>query len=129
MTGVFVYRGTEAGLLLKFMRGYGLVSFKGGRQAAKIRIKGKSFGAQVGGSAEWGVGLVMGLNDTSLFGGDYTGSTKRATAADETVNYGELLTPSYDAGSKDIHHIFLVITGRGLSAGVARSELTITTSW
>jgi hypothetical protein len=128
VVGVFVYRATEAGLILKVMRGSGLVTFKGGRKAAEITLRSTSVGAHIGGSAEWGAGLIVGLKKDSDFGGEYSGSSRSAVAIDESSSYGALLTPSATS-STDTHAIFVVITGRGLSAGTGGTKLTITTSW
>ena len=129
VTAVFVYKATEAGLILKIMRGSGLITFKDGKKAAEISLKSSSLGAQIGGSAEWGVGLVMGLTDMSRFGGEYSGSVRKATAVDTTTYAGVILTPSSNAGGKDTHRLFMVTTGRGLSAGVGGAKVTITPSW
>jgi hypothetical protein len=128
VTAVFVYKATEAGLILKIMRGSGLITFKDGKKAAEISLKSSSLGAQIGGSAEWGVGLVMGLTEMSHFGGEYSGSVRKATAVDSSTSSGVVLTPSSNAG-KDTHQLFMVTTGRGLSAGVGGAKLTITPSW
>jgi len=127
ITGVFVYRATEAGLILKVMRGSGLATFKSGRKAAEISLRSTSVGAHIGGSAEWGAGLVLGLKKDSDLGGEYTGSARSAVAIDESSSYGVLFTPS--AGGSESHSIFVVITGRGLSASAGTSKMTITTSW
>ncbi len=84
VVGVFVYRATEAGLILKVMRGSGLVTFKAGRKAAEISLRSTSVGAHIGGSAEWGAGLIVGLKKDSDFGGEYSGSSRSAVAIDES---------------------------------------------
>jgi hypothetical protein len=129
VTAVFVYRATEAGLLLKVMRGNGLVTFKDGRKAAEFSIKSTSFGAHIGGSVEWAIGLVMGPADPSNFGGDYSGRMRRATAIDSNSSDGVVLIPSDSIEGKNTRQIFLVVSGRGLSAGTGGAKLTITPSW
>lgn len=118
VSAVFVCRTTEAGLIYRRSSGYGLVTFKGDKEAVEIKLKSSSFGVQIGGSAAWGIGLVMGLKDASHFGGTYSGDEKSATAIDETASGGAVFSNSSYAESKNAHDIFLVITGRGLSAGV-----------
>ncbi len=121
---VFVVRAGEGGIFVKFMRGEGLVSFKGGRQAAPFSLTKWSAGAMVGGSAQWSVGLVAGIAKENEFGGDYTGAVKGATAAEShSAGYAVFSPAGTDAGKLEI---YLISAGRGLSAGVGRGKMTIT---
>jgi len=124
ITAVFVYRSTEAGLLYKRMSGHGIVAFKNGKSST-IKLTSSSLGAQIGGSAEWGLGLVIGLKDPSHFGGNYSGQKKSATAVDSTTSWPEIFSNSDYAESTRIHDICFVVTGRGLSAGVSKGRITI----
>jgi len=121
---VFVYQGAEGGLVVKFMSGQGLVSFKGGRQAAKLSLRSLSAGAQIGGSAMWGVALMLGLEREADLGGDYTGAITGATAVDETAQHPLVLTQE---GKPQV--LWLVNAGRGLSAGAGGVKLTVTPDW
>ena len=129
VTGVFVYRAAEAGLLLKILRGHGLVTFRNGRKAGEFTVRSTSFGAHVGGSAEWCIGLVLGLTDQAKFGGDYSGRMRRATAIDSNSADAVIFTPSASPEGAETHQIFLVVSGRGLSAGTGGAKLTITPAW
>jgi len=120
---VMVYSSAEGGLVVKFMKGQGLISFKGGRQQATIYLKSVSAGAIVGGGAQWAAGLVLGLNSEEDFGGDYRGVTKSAAAGDTIKSDGIFLE-----GGKE-HKIFLVSTVRGVSAEAGKTKLTITRGW
>lgn len=122
--GVLVYQGAEAGLVVKFMSAEGLVSLKGGHQAAKVSLRSVSAGAQIGGSAMWGVALLLGLAREADLGGDYTGAITGATAADETAQHPLVLTQE---GKPQV--LWLVNAGRGLSAGAGGVKLTVTPDW
>ncbi|MGI5863526.1 MAG: hypothetical protein ACOX6T_15930 [Myxococcales bacterium] len=126
--GVLVFEGGEGGLLVKFMKASGLLSFKGGRQAAEVSLRTWSAGAQAGGSALWGVALVMGLNSEAHFGGDYSGKLITATAGDETTNRALLLSLK-DGKGKRAHDLWVVTAGRGLSAGAGGAKMTISPRW
>lgn len=129
VNAVFVFHAGEGGLLVKFMTGEGLISFESGKQAANIHLRSWSAGAQIGGSAVWGIGLVMGLKNISHFGGDYTGKIKSATAADETTVNGAVLSLSDCEDEKKCHDIYVVHSARGLSAEVGWAKMTIAPGW
>ncbi len=128
VNAVFVYRAGEGGVIVKFLKGDGKISFAGGRQKGTIYIKAVSAGAQIGGSAVWGVGLVMGLNKAEHFGGDYTGKATHATAGDDSAPGGQVLSLDTEEDEKK-HDILLLFSGRGLSAGVGGETLSITPDW
>lgn len=123
--GVFLYSSGEGGFIVKYMNGDGYAAFKGSKEGGKIHLKAWSAGAQIGGKASWGVGLLMGLNKVSHFGGDYTGSVKGATAGDSATRGAVILSKS----GKRAHDLALITVGRGLSAGVGGASLTITPGW
>lgn len=127
--GVFVFRSGEGGIVVKFMKGDGLASFKDGKQEGALSISSWSAGAQVGGSATWGIGLVMGLKNPRHFGGEYSGGVKGATAGDATTPGGLWLHPRDDEGGKKAHDLLLILSARGLSAGVGGARMTITPDW
>lgn len=127
--GVLVFRAGEGGFLVKFMKGDGLVSFKGGRQAGPVLLKSWSAGAQVGGSAMWGVALVMGLGQPADFGGDYTGNQSGATGGDASAANAVVLSLSEDEEGKQPHDLYILYAARGLSAGVAGAKMTVTPDW
>jgi hypothetical protein len=126
ISAVFVYGASEAGLLYKKMSGNGFILFKQSGRSAKIKLNSSSFGAQIGGSAEWGLGLVFGLKDPEDFGGVYSGQRKNATAVNSTTAFGEVFSNSNSVESKKAHDIMLILTGSGLSAGNSRGNLLIT---
>lgn len=49
---------------------------------AKLALKGVTVGAQIGGSSERGLGLVLGLSSPRAFGGDDSGTAAAATMAE-----------------------------------------------
>ena len=124
---VFVYGAGGGGFVVKFMKGEGLVSFKNGRQAARIYVQGISGGAVIGGSMEWAIGLVMGLPSEADFGGDYVGNLRQATAGDETVASGMFLESQNQAPAS--HGLYILVSSRGLSAEAGQIRLTITPGW
>jgi hypothetical protein len=125
ISAVFVYRATEAGLIYKKMSGDGLVLFRQSGKSSKIKLSSSSLGAQIGGSAEWGLGLVLGLKDPADFGGVYSGQRKNATAVNSSTARGEVFSSSNSADSKKAHDILLILTGSGLSAGNSKGKLII----
>lgn len=127
--GVFVYRAGEGGLIVKFMKGDGYLSFSGGKQAGQIYMKSVSVGAQIGGSARWGVGLVMGLKKPDHFGGRYSGKVVRALAVHTATAGGLLLTGDNHQGTANEHKIYMISTGRGLSASAGVTKITFTRGW
>lgn len=123
--GMFVYSAGEGGFIVKFMNGDGYASFAGSKVGGKIHVKAWSAGAQVGGSASWGVGLIMGLKRVSHFGGEYQGTVKGATAGDAASRGAVVLRKDGERA----HEVALITVGRGLSAGVGGAKLTITPDW
>ena len=126
ISAVFVYRATEAGLIYKKMSGSGFILFRQNGKSSRIKLESSSLGAQIGGSAEWGLGLVIGLKDPENFGGAYSGQKRSATAMDSTIARGEVFSNSSSVESNRAHDIMLILTGRGLSAGKSKSKIIIT---
>ena len=124
---VFVYGAGGGGFVVKFMKGKGLVSFKSGRQAARIYVQGWSGGAVIGGSMEWAIGLVMGLPREADFGGDYVGNLRQATAGDETAASGMFLESQKQAPAS--HALYILVSSRGLSAEAGQIRLKVTPGW
>jgi len=129
VSAVFVFRAGEGGILLGYMKGEGLISFQAERPAQAIYLRSWSAGAQIGGSDIRGVGLVLGLNKISDFGGDYSGPIKSATAVEENTKTGILMTKYEPDGVRTNHQIFMVMSSSGLSARFAAAKLTITPGW
>ena len=125
--GVFVYSSGEGGFVVKYMKGDGLASFKNGRQKGTIFLSSWSAGAIIGGAATWAVGLVMGLQKESDFGGDYTGKLLQATAADETAPSAMHLTSQKEG--KPPHELYILVSSRGLTADAGGTKLNITPDW
>ena len=125
--GVFVYSSGEGGFVVKYMKGDGLASFKNGRQNGTIYLSSWSAGAIIGGAANWAVGLVMGLQNQSDFGGDYTGKLLQATAADETAPSAMHLTSRKEG--KASHALYILVSSRGLTADAGGTKLNITPDW
>jgi hypothetical protein len=125
--GVFVYSSGEGGFVVKYMKGDGLASFKNGRRKGTIFLSSWSAGAIIGGAATWAVGLVMGLQKESDFGGDYTGKLLQATAADETVPSAIHLTSQKEGTAT--HELYILVSSRGLTADAGGTKLNITPDW
>ena len=125
--GVLVYSSGEGGFVVKYMKGDGLVSFKNGRQTGRIFLSSWSAGAIIGGAATWAVGLVMGLEKESHFGGSYTGKLLGATAADETAPAALYLTSQKE--SWETHELYILVSSRGLTADAGGTKLKITPDW
>jgi hypothetical protein len=125
--GVLVYSSGEGGLVVKYMKGDGLASFKNGRQTGTIFLNSWSAGAIVGGAATWAVGLIMGLEKESDFGGDYTGKLLQVTAADETAPGAMHLTSQKEGPAA--HELYILVSSRGLTADAGGTKLNITPDW
>ena len=125
--GVFVYSSGEGGFVIKYMKGDGLASFKNGRQNGTIYLSSWSAGAIIGGAATWAVGLVMGLQNQSDFGGDYTGKLLQATAADETAPNAMYLSSRKEGQAS--HSLYILVSSRGLTADAGGTKLNITPDW
>ena len=125
--GVFVYTAGEGGFVVKYMKGEGLASFKNGRQNGRIFLSSWSAGAIIGGAATWAVGLIMGLQKESDFGGDYTGKLLQATAADETAPNAMYLSTRKEGQAS--HSLYILVSSRGLTADAGGTKLNITPDW
>jgi len=125
--GVMVYSSGEGGFVVKYMKGNGLASFKNGRQNGTIFLSSWSAGAIIGGAAAWAVGLVMGLQKESDFGGDYTGKLLQAAAADETAPNAMHLTSQREGRAS--HSLYILVSSRGLTADAGGTKLNITPDW
>jgi hypothetical protein len=121
--GLFAYQMGEGGLLVKVKKGHGRVRFVGSRESHDIELKSVSWGAVIGGSSEWGFGLVLGLGDESYFGGKYDGKSIGATAATASTNTTELRRKGSDV--REDHRVVLIGTAAGLSANAAGATLNI----
>jgi hypothetical protein len=126
VSAVFVYKAAEGGVIYKKMSGGGFVLFKQNGKSSKIKLDSSSVGAQVGGSTEWGLGLVIGLKNPADFGGAYAGRKSNATAINSTKAKGEVFSNATLVESGKAHDIMLILTGRGLSAGTSKSRIMIT---
>ncbi len=126
--GVFAYTLKEGGLVVKWIKGRGKAAFKGAPEAIDIVLKATSFGAQVGGSKQWGVGLIVGLKRKRAFGGDYKGKMRQATA----LSAGQAVTDLRRVGlrvEEDHHRVLLFALTKGLSASTGNTELRISVDW
>ena len=121
--GVLVYSGIEGGLVVKISSGDGLVGFKN-RPARRVTLKSTSIGAQVGGSQEWGIGLILGLSRAGYFGGEYVGSSAGATliTASATV---QKLRPARPSSNAAKHRIYAIGRATGASADAGGVRMTI----
>jgi hypothetical protein len=123
---VFAYSSGEGGVFVKYMEGDGLISFVGGRQAAPVLLSSLGVGAMIGGSAQWGIGLVIGRVDEENFGGRYKGGVRNATAWEVATRAIMYFSRTY---GEETQEIYIVSTGRGLSAGVGGVIMSITPAW
>lgn len=119
--GVLAYQMGEGGFVVKVKKGHGLARLEGEAGDAKLVIKSVTVGAQIGGSSEWGVGLVLGLTTPKVFGGDYSGGTVTATMAESGTGMMELTSKT----AMDGHKVYLIGTASGASANAGGGSLTI----
>jgi hypothetical protein len=119
--GVLAYQMGEGGLVVKVKKGHGLAKLEGQAGDVKLVLKSVTVGAQIGGSSEWGVGLVLGLTTPQVFGGDYSGTTSGATMAEAGTGMMELTSKK----AIDKHTVYLIGTAAGASANAGGGTLTI----
>jgi hypothetical protein len=118
--GVLAYQIGEGGLIVGIKKGHGVAKLAGEAGEAKLVLKGVTVGAQIGGSSEWGIGLVLGLTSPRAFGGDYSGTAAAATMAEGGTAVMELTSKGADA-----HKVYLLGTAAGASANAGGGQLTI----
>ncbi len=123
---IFTYACGEGGIVVKYMEGDGLISFIGGRKAAPISLKSLNAGAMIGGSEQWGIGLVIGGADENDFGGYYKGRLRGATAWEAETADMLYLTRIKGESRQEI---YIISTARGLSAGVGGAIMSISPDW
>ena len=121
--GVFAYQMGEGGLIVKVKKGKGLLRWVGGGSTSTLQLKSVTVGAQIGGSSEWGFGLVLGIGNPDLFGGDYDGSTVSATMGGAGTNMMELTRKN--AVGPAFHKVYLIGASSGASANAGGGKLTI----
>jgi len=119
--GVLAYQMGEGGFVVKVKKGHGLAKLEGQAGDVKLVLKGVTVGAQIGGSSEWGLGLVLGLSSPRVFGGDYSGDTATATMAASGTGMMELTSKQ----AADAHKVYLIGTASGASANAGGGKLTI----
>jgi hypothetical protein len=119
--GVLAYQMGEGGFVVKVKKGHGLVKLEGEAGDAKLVLKSVTVGAQIGGSSEWGLGLVLGLTSPRVFGGDYSGGTAAAAMAESGTAMMELTSKQ----AMDGHKVYLIGTAAGASANAGGGKLTI----
>ena len=121
--GVFAYQMGEGGMIVKVKKGKGLLRWAGDQGTTPLQLKSVTVGAQIGGSSEWGFGLVLGIGNPQLFGGDYDGSTVSATMGGAGTNMMELTRK--DATGPAFHKVYLIGASSGASANAGGGKLTI----
>lgn len=125
INGIFAFQMGEGGFLVKVKKGSGLASLSSVEPRVPLQFKSVTFGAQVGGGSEWGFGVILGLRNTAVFGGEYEGNTRGATAGSESVNITKLTKRGLSTTDPSYHELYLVSVAKGLSAGAAIGNLTI----
>jgi len=115
---VGAYRLGEGGAVVKVTDGDGILAVPGGEETRRFEFKSTSFGAVVGGSAGWGVVLLVGLDGAAAAAGKYRGSVKGATALEES---GGVAKFDHETAG---HSIYFVGTSAGLSANAGKAKLT-----
>ncbi len=125
VNGIFAYQMGEGGFLVKVKKGKGLAFLSSAESHVPLQFKSVTFGAQVGGGSEWGFGVILGLRNTAVFGGEYEGNTRGATAGSESISITKLTKRGLSTTDPSYHELYLVSVAKGLSAGAAIGNLTI----
>ncbi|MBL9042125.1 MAG: hypothetical protein JNM83_11015 [Myxococcales bacterium] len=126
VSGIFAYQMGEGGFLVKVKKGQGLARLSSSEPKVALELKSVTFGAQVGGGSEWGFGVILGLRNATAFGGEYSGDSRGATAGGESINITKLTKKGIGLTDPNYHELYLVGVAKGLSAGAAIGNLTIT---
>lgn len=126
INGIFAYQMGEGGFLVKVKKGKGLAQILGEAHDLPLQLKSVTFGAQIGGGSEWGFGVILGLHDRAVFGGEYKGDTRGATAVEQSINITKLVRKGVDSADAAYHEIYMIGAATGLSAGAAVGNLNIT---
>jgi hypothetical protein len=121
ISGVFAYQIGEGGFIVKYKSGKGVLRLRDDADDESLQLKSWAVGAMVGGSSEWGIGLVTGLEQADDLGGDYSGNNKSAAAGSAGTGITELSSKNPHA----FHKIYLVGSSSGLTANAGRGTLTI----
>jgi hypothetical protein len=121
--GVLAYKMGQGGVIVAVTKGKGLVRYYGQDKDHQLEISGVSGGAQIGGSSEFGVGVILGQNAPETFSGKYNVGNVNATSPDGSTNVAELTKRDAPAGSGKV---ILVGSATGLSATVAAGQLSLT---
>lgn len=114
---VGVYHWGEGGLVVKLARGSGTVRFAGVPGDRGIELEYTSVGAQIGGSASWGVVLALGLSSVEAIEGSYTGDVASATAIDQSTG---VLRLDHQGRS-----LYFVGVAEGLSANAGGGKMVL----
>jgi len=122
--GVIAYEGAQGGFMFTGGGGKGLVTFKGGAEAAPLQVGTAAVGAAIGGGKVWGVALVTGLTDQSKLSGVYKGTTRSATISAKSVNYACLERTELDGS---VIKVYAFGASVGAAAGVSVTRVTIQT--
>ena len=121
---MIAYRYGEGGFIVKATKGAGLVKCAGEKERS-FTVKSTAVGALIGGSSEWGVGLVFGLQKIGDgFGGDYKGNMRGATIGKEGVSITELKKAKLAPGEK-LHELYLIGSASGATANAGGAKLTL----
>jgi len=127
--GVFVFSAVEGGVIFKFMKGKGFISFAEGGAGLPLWVECRSAGAMIGGSHMLGVGLIMGTISEYEVGGTYEGNVGGATFATESTPTGTAFwkTDGYPHQSRPL--VYMVYMARGVSVGAGNARLTLIPGW
>ncbi len=124
ITGVAVFSLGQGGLVVKIIKGEGLVALNGGGKQG-FEVSAWSIGANAGGGVAHGVMLIDGLGQSGDFGGEYEGSGAGATAATEQTQTLLTLARADVVDRERAHTLHLVSASFGLSADAGFSKLEL----
>ncbi len=120
ITGVFAYSGGSGGLLFSGGSATGVANFAEGGQAVPFEASTVAMGAFAGGTASWGIGVLVGLTHEAWLPGEYDGTAVSSTAGTASLAGARLKSEWHD------HSVRIVATGAGLSVGAGHVEITVT---
>lgn len=124
VNGVIVYQRGGGGFIVKVQKARALGRFKAHPKLAMLQFEQVSYGATVGGGTEYGVALVLGLQDVMFLGGEYSGGTRGGTMGKASMSVTEV-THKATVGTPAYHKLYLIGTGAGAGADAAGASIKL----
>jgi hypothetical protein len=124
ISGVLAYQMKEGGVIVSVTKGKGIVRYFGDERDRPLKLSGVTGGAQIGGSSQFGVGVILGADPAKNLSGKYRVTHLGTTQPEAKTNVAELAKKNAEPGQGD--KLVLIGTAAGLSATAAAGDLKVT---